>query len=447
MNYFKVIPENFFSVLSSINKNLYLNTAKLIFDKTVEIGVLNMHKDELVDLLQDFYIESNYEYFNEDKQASSCRDSALIVLRRLKAYGWLDENVTKFNSYYSLTDIAITQLEAIEKMSNHEISYTGEIYTIYSLIANRKQGKQISYYDLMMQVSKNTATFFRSISKVNNQLKKSINAILGSNDVNEVIRLLVEYISTYHESAFAKLADVKNNVYYYRKEIIQNIETIENDVFELEEYIESIQKEKRLSKKEAEEIARNTIHSIKSTFLSYDKRHKEIQDNNNKLLRSVNMKLNFLQSNFKSTTGMINNILRNCDSDDKLMIIQNNIHLIEQWHLSPSSMYSKRKSNVFVPQKISDDKVDFSNQASAFIGRNTSKYTKKYVNKTVTSLLGKNQSIKASTVDVEDKYTLLLYILVYSTSSHQYQIKKLNDNIIFGNRVLNDFTIEVKRNA
>ena len=45
MNYFRVIPENFFSVLSSTNKNLYINTAKLIFDKTVEIGVLNVVKN------------------------------------------------------------------------------------------------------------------------------------------------------------------------------------------------------------------------------------------------------------------------------------------------------------------------------------------------------------------------------------------------------------------
>lgn len=449
MNYFKVIPENFFSVLSSTNKNLYINTAKLIFDKTVEIGVLNVHKDDLVEVLEDFYRESNYVYVDETKKLSGYRDTALIIIRKLKSFGWLDENIVSFNSFFSLTDIAITQIDAIDRMSNYEISYTGEIFTIYSLFTNRNSNMSIPLYDLMMQISKSTATFFRNLSKVNNQLKRSIAAILESENINEVIELLIDYITNYHESAFAKLADTKNNVYYFRQGIIQNIVMIEKDPFEFNEYVTSIQTEKKINKKAAEEVARNTLHSIKTTFETYDKRHKSIESNNNKLLRSVNMKIGFLQSNYKSTSGMINNIIKSCEEKNSLSLIQNNIHLNEHWYLSSGSLYAKRKYSVFVPQKMQDDNINFESKVNDFIARNTTRYTKKTVNKIVANLLKDDKTIKASDLELEvdDLYVLLLYIVVYSPSSKLYRIKRAEGNIVFGNKVLNDFVIEVKRNV
>lgn len=449
MNYFRVIPENFFSVLSSTNKNLYINTAKLIFDKTVEIGVLNVHKDELVEVLEDFYRDSNYVYVDEAEKLRGYRDTALIILRKLKSFGWLDENIVSFNSFYNLTDIAITQIDAIERMNDYEISYTGEIFTIYSLITNRRSNVSIPLYDLMMQISRSTATFFRNMSKVNNQLKKSIGLILESEDINEVIGLLIDYITNYHESAFAKLGDTKNNVYYFRKEIIQNIEVIEKDPFEFDDYVTSIQTEKKTSKKEAEEVAKNTLHSIKSTFESYDLRHKNIESNNNKLLRSVNMKISFLQSNYKSTTGMINNIIKSCENEKSFRLIQDNINLNEHWYMSSGSFYSKRNSNIFVPQKMVDDKISFESKVNDFIDRNTTRYTKKDINRIVLNLLDDNKSLKASelSTEVHDLYVLLLYIVVYSPSSELYRINRTDDNIVFGDKVLNDFVIEVKRNA
>ena len=157
MDFFDIVPDNFFSLLSSKNKRIYLASIIQVF-KVYETGtILGIDKKVVVDDLV-YYLESHNDYFydvedieDEEASPSSKRDLANYILRRMEECGWIYVDVNNdYEEVLNFSDAAITICEAIMKiypqlsisMDTEElpenyinpIEYQGYIYQIYSLL-------------------------------------------------------------------------------------------------------------------------------------------------------------------------------------------------------------------------------------------------------------------------------------------------------------------------
>ena len=94
-----MIPDNFFSLLSSKNKRIYLACILQSF-KTYETGsILGIEKKIIVDDLINFLDKSSYLYDVEDEEdeeanPQSKRELANYILRRMEECGWIYVDVT-----------------------------------------------------------------------------------------------------------------------------------------------------------------------------------------------------------------------------------------------------------------------------------------------------------------------------------------------------------------
>ena len=88
MELFKVIPDNFFSLLSSKNKALYVGCIVEAFKIYEEGSILGIDKKIVVEVLTDYLDKQNEELvemeLDEDEDKPSTRDKANFVLRRME---------------------------------------------------------------------------------------------------------------------------------------------------------------------------------------------------------------------------------------------------------------------------------------------------------------------------------------------------------------------------
>lgn len=118
MDFFRMIPDSFFSLLSSKNKRIYLACILESF-KTYETGsILGIDKKIIVDDLVHFLDENTYLYDVEDEEdeesnPKSKRELANYILRRMEECGWIDIDVTDdYEELLNFTDVAIIICEA-----------------------------------------------------------------------------------------------------------------------------------------------------------------------------------------------------------------------------------------------------------------------------------------------------------------------------------------------
>ena len=149
-----MVPDNFFSLLASKNKRIYLASILEVF-KVYETGtILGIDKKVVVDDLV-YFLDTHKNYFydvedeeDEESNPSNKRELANYILRRMEETGWIYVDVTNdYMEVLNFSDDAIILCEAIlnaypefEYTDDSEIpadfinvnEYKGYIYNIYS---------------------------------------------------------------------------------------------------------------------------------------------------------------------------------------------------------------------------------------------------------------------------------------------------------------------------
>ena len=201
MDLFDMVQDNFFSLLSSKNKRIYLASILQVF-KVYETGtILGIEKKIVVDDLT-YFLDSNSQYLydiedEEDEEANpqSKRELANYILRRMEECGWIYVDVT--NDYIEIlnfTDVAITICEAllnaypqIDLMDSElpddyvdPTQYQGYIYSIYTLL---NQQDNIDYALTFSLVFSNTRQLIRAIRRLDARIKEYITSVVDNTEI------------------------------------------------------------------------------------------------------------------------------------------------------------------------------------------------------------------------------------------------------------------------
>ena len=143
MNLFEKIPDNFFSILSSKNKNIYGIALVTLYEALIMYRN-RIRKNDYIDLLKSRG-EKEVSLFSFDDEDIG-EDTSLIyeptlnskanfVLRRLIDTGWvlLEQDVKTGAEYLLLPTYSISMLKIIyEFMNNEENKYVSYVHSTYS---------------------------------------------------------------------------------------------------------------------------------------------------------------------------------------------------------------------------------------------------------------------------------------------------------------------------
>lgn len=361
MDLFDIVPENFFSLLSSKNKRIYTNLLLEAFRVYEEGSIIGIEKKIVSDELVHFLDNKDYDYTNEDTNDDEAdvktkRELVNYALRRFEECGWIYIDVTnEYIEILNFTDYGITMCEALQDIcpmyqyegyeddydyDHHE--YQGYIYTIYTLLNNNET---FDYSFVIDEVIRNTKLLIRGIRKLDSRLKTYISTVFDQTEVKDLMENLVSYRKDFIDNGYSKLK-MSDNINRYRLKIVSKLESYQEDMVIMEALSKSYSK---LPHDRALEKANSTIDEMIDIFNSLDDYISEIDEKSKTYINSTIAKIKFLLSEDDNLIGKLNRILRYVHDENKnnhidkaLKVVADTYNLNTIKPLSENSLYFPR---------------------------------------------------------------------------------------------------------
>ena len=213
---FDIVPEGFFTPLSSGNKKVYLSIISLIY-KLVQNGLsYGIDREILVEEVEDYLNGVNEEFDNEEigivdnEIVTNNRDRANIFIRKLTNYGWIyPETTSDYRQIINFHDYSIVIIEALVKIVNNESTeYQGNIIGIYSLLYSKEK---INSGLIIKQVFNITKDIMSGLKKLNANIKKYIDRLTKQKTPQEIFEeLFGSYAKDIIDKSYHRLKTSEN---------------------------------------------------------------------------------------------------------------------------------------------------------------------------------------------------------------------------------------------
>ena len=462
MELFKIIPDNFFSLLSSKNKALYAGCIVEAFKIYEEGSILGIDKKLVVEVLTDYLDKEAEEIVEMDLQDGdkpSSRDKANFILRRMEECGWIDVDVTNdYMEILNFRDYAITVIEALLQIEpqyddyadGNQKEYRGYIYTIYSLLTNPMN---IEYGVLMEQLYRNTKLFIRELRKLDSRLKDYIKAIIDRTEIKDLMESLIDYKVELVDKAYHRLK-TSDNVNKYRLVIVNRLEEFLSDD-DVMEQITFAYRNRYPNPDDAYRRASRDINEIIDIFNSLDEMITEIDAKNKTYINSTIGKIEFLLKDDNNIPGKINVILKHISEMNKKGKVDSAINMVQPIFklrsfksINEASIYTPRGTYAKPePQRLlAQSATDILGIASEFFKEHETIYTEEKVLKFVDERMTNNKLQASMLINEEsgiEDILMVVYSLIYTNSNDEvkYTVTKL-DHLVENSRFkFNDFMI------
>jgi hypothetical protein len=456
---FDTINPNFFSVLSSPNKKIYIDCIFIIYHAidTVE-DAFQGDRDYIVSKLIDYFDLEPDEAFvdvDEDEPARTSRQKATHVINVLKKNGWLgEEELGNYKTSLNLFDYSIQVIDTLDNITNHRQSeYTGEIFAVYSLLAHFNLDEGIGVLEQAFQKTNDVLRKLKALKANIYRYYYDITKKQSKHDLQMLLeKLLVEYKQNFFDSAYYNLKTT-DSLPRYKRAVLEAINKIQNNESTLEKLAESAQRLKRIDDyNEAFSYVEEKLRYIVDSFSALEHLILAIDRKNEQYISAAASKILFLTNKSDDIEGIFNRLFRIVLST-KDFDYASLFHLIQAKNLDTQSLYNQRRLRqepipeqiLFDPSQISDEYRQ--EKIRALLKNNI--YGKKEIDMHVKYLLAEKTSILASEIPLEtqEDFVKLILIFLYSKSvGMHYTIEMKKEEVTNNFVTFRNFKItEVRR--
>ncbi len=466
MDIFKMMPRQFFNLLSGKNQAIYVNCLLEVFKAYEQGSILGLDKEiarqRIIDYLEMNPLEDEFEdeelEEGEEPRSLSNRERANQILRRFEQTEWIDVDVNNdYDEIINFRDYAITIIDALkiiasdsaygDESEGHE--FRGYVYTVYTLLAN-DQGE---YGMVLDQVYKNTSAFIREIRKLDSRLKYYIKQIVENSEIKDLINLLVNYKVELVDQAYRRLK-TSDNINKYRMEIVKKLEEYQASPV----IMEVIAKEYMIKYNDTHEMAimkaNKRIDDVIDIYNSLSYIIDEIDNKNKVYVNTTIAKIKYLLSDDEDVITKLNKILRYTATEIKtahtkraLENIRPLFTLANYSQVNNNSLYTPRGfyKHVEVQYLSETESIEDEMLKAEFYKEFERNYSEEVIQRYLKSYLNGHGEVRASDIlkkDLdEDAIMKILYVLVYAGEEMDYQIKPLDEKISNEKFELTDFQI------
>ncbi|MDR1411110.1 MAG: DUF5716 family protein [Spirochaetaceae bacterium] len=215
MNIFSLVPGNFFSILSSGNREIYFDALMLLNEylkQSLNIPVGD-YISSLTGLLEDrnFIVEKEDESPDmpdavEGQGGYSSNTKAHLILNRIVNTGWADREILdgSFVEIITPRDYAIRMMQLLDEMRDEKIhEYSSLVFSTYSALKQANHEQPREYYDAVLAARRNTETLVYELKSLYHNIRSYIRRIQEQNSINELL-----------ENHFEKYKPMTDRIYH-----------------------------------------------------------------------------------------------------------------------------------------------------------------------------------------------------------------------------------------
>lgn len=351
MNIFDKIPENFFSILVSKNKNIYIDALFVLreaFKQEMTISRENIISRLINNLEDEFYQED----FSEEDEENELKDNnisskAYFLLRKLKWAGWVEFEMQRdtFEENVIIPDYAIKFIDLLYSLvEEKQVEYNSYVFATYSSLKLASIEKDQTY-NAIITAYNNTIQLINELKSLYNSLGRFHKKMCNKDNIKDIIsEHFFEYKEYSDEMIFPRFT--RDSVPRYKSPIKEMLNDILADEERLENAIKiASQSRKYNSKEEVENDILNKIRTVLEIYENIDLTMNQIEQKNTDYVRASVKRIQYLLTNDKELKGKLVNILKNSKKEQVLEKMEEEVKLIRQEYISKDSIYLRNTND------------------------------------------------------------------------------------------------------
>ncbi|MCI8496254.1 MAG: hypothetical protein HFI74_11350 [Lachnospiraceae bacterium] len=341
MEYRYEIPDSFYSLFRSSNREMYIE-ALLMINQEYEYHSYYLSKEACIDVLSEYFSQKKFNIKQEEDETESdlLETPANRVLNWLLKNGWLKklEDYCAQVTNIIIPDYASVFLEAFEKLTNQEMEDT-EVYiqNVHAILFSLRNDPNANA-GLLKTAFYNTRKLNKSLQDMLHNMNRFFDSLLQQNFYGD---LLKEHLEGYVEKIVRgkyHILKTSDNFYIYKSDIKQWIWEMKND----EHWLEA------LAVREQNNIHPFTemLESIDHGFDMIEWRIANLDREHMKYVKATVVRMNYLLNQESSMRGMVvqilNEISKRQQPEADLKRVAEHMNLSQFETLTEKSLYRRR---------------------------------------------------------------------------------------------------------
>jgi hypothetical protein len=459
LEFFRIVPDNFFTILTSKSKHIYLD-ALFVIRKAFKTGY-NIKKEDLVSLLieglQDKILD--IEVDEDDMLQTTERNlssQAHSLLRKLKETHWINSEYlpNQFDEYVILEDYARKIINVLYDISNiSRIEYNGFVYQTYSVLKDAHSRKDDYVYLALLKAYENSSQLDDALKSLLNNIKQYHQILSEQIEIKDMLKGHFEFKELISDRIIHPIKTF-DSIPRFKSHILNILKEWQYDYDLKEVMVKMALKKSDFSDIDtARENIVNMIGEIIQIYTDIEYLLDEIDRKNNNYTRAWAQKVLYSLNVDKSIKGKIVEILKNVEieTEKSNMIIKQlsggvlftNQYIVDETSLSRK--YKRRTKEGFKPLKVNYTETDLSE--AEFKLRVQQTYTTKKIKEFILEQLNGRKIINTEQLrlDKEDNFVkIILSVLRVDEKAMNFSIEFRDGYIYVDGYRLPDMNISMK---
>ena len=418
------IPDSFWSLFRSVNREIYID-ALLCITEEYEYSNYYLTREICIQVLNDMNARKRYELQREenDTDFDMLETQASRILNWLLKAGWL-KKIEDYNTFVTnivIPDYAAIFIEAFEKIDSDDLEET-DIYiqNVYATLFSFRNDPRVSL-SMLRTALVNTRKLNKALQDMLHNMDKFFGRLLEQESYGE---LLKEHLDGYVEEIVRKkyhILKTSDNFYIYKMDIKKCL----REMRENEEWIENVRNRSKMMGDTKEDVL-DLLDMIERGFDDIEHRISNMDKEHTKYVRATVTRLNYLLSGETDTKGLVVQLLNQMsvsEKDKKEEMIHKtgekmNLSLLEM--LSEKSLYKRKRGRKdFVSQMSADETLDdLAKEDVLRLNRVQVRYHKKQIEDFIEANMT-DEIMDASKIDISDEENFEKLILAYDYSTRK----------------------------
>lgn len=436
MKLFEILPQNLFSVLTSKNREIYVEALFVIrrafkqemsIVKSDLVSMLIANLDEMIyqmDLSEEDDTDdvSTYEYERDGVDLSS---TAHFILRRLRDTGWIEAEyqIDSFEENITLPDYSVKLINLLYSLTDESIrEYNSYVYSTYSALKTADQEQDDYMYNALLTAYDNTVKLVDELKTLHNNIRRYHQALNEYATVNEVLKgHFDEYKNMIMDRVYHPLKTL-DSVPRFKTPIIRILGGWIRD----QALRDKLEKQVMLRGRYEEEEAAagdiiERIHYIMDTYETIDKMLEEIDRKNSAYTRASIEKMRYMLNTDRSIKGKLVELLSKAvenKGEAEIKFVEglgDCVELFRQGYVDENSLYTprvrkdKRDEKPMEMHPVEQEAGDAAFEE--FIDRAKRSYSHTRVMDFVSSVMSEMDVITGAEISLEDDEAFILLML------------------------------------
>ncbi len=435
---FETLPPNFFNLLVSKNRDLYISSL-FVLRKAIR-QVLDLTRDEFVERLQIALDEKfkNSNLYDDDEQEQTevklenNSSKAYFIVRKLKEYGWINIDINTKNTFEesiavpAYSSMAINFLYTLSEGA--ETEYNSLVYSVYSAL-KIADSEHNDYYTALQTAYKNTERLNESLSNLFYGIKSIEQRIAENININEVVRIhFNEYIEKLHDKFYHPYKTF-DSIQRYRNPIMKILKAWQIDNGIRKKMLQLAKaKLPDMDNGKLFEYITELYQYILQTYENIDDKmaliDKKIFDYTTNSINKIKRLVNIDESYKGKLTYLINVLTKNREQNDELLdAIQDAFALNSLEIATNEGLYSKRDimPTIVAEMPEIDDLTtqEDINEANELLKQLQQGISLAQIRDFIKSHVGENSEINIEDLDISNDNDLILTILAMLRSDEK----------------------------